>query len=295
TLNRENPQHMYLHTLNLRLLSNLDLDYEKAIEHGKKAIEIAKNSKELLPMDIHRAKYNVASDYTKLHQPLDAIVYLKDIENFIYESRANLNPFQIYAEMLLGLNYARAGKHEEAEEILQKSLKRAKSIEDEKCIGVVLYNQGAIKQIARKWEESREHFKEATEHLAPSDMNHFWCVFGDIQSAIMDENLAEAREMLAKTKNTAENYTDKEMAEVLFQYLECIQTIVKGGTIYRRREVKFTLEKAIPLFLEHSMKFEAMWAYEVLSTHYNKARKEKQSAEMYIKSLETYKTLFVNE
>jgi len=43
------------------------------------------------------------------------------------------------------------------------------------------------------------------------------------------------------------------------------------------------------------MKFEAMWACDILSTHYSKARKERQSAEMYVRSLEIHKTLLISE
>ena len=294
-LNEDNPQHMYHYNLNLMAICGLDLDYVSSIRYGKKAIKIATDNKELLLTDVNRAKYNMANHYTYLHRPLKAIIYLRDVNCSNIESRTDLFPLQADVKMLLGLNYARAGNHEDAEDLLKEALRNLKSHRDKFFMGLAMYNYGAIKQLSKKWKQSRKYFKEATQYLPLSSIHHFWCVYGDIQSAIMCEDLAEAKEMLKEAKKNSKNYPDQEMVEVLFKYLYYIRIIIKGGTIFREDEVTFILEKVIPLFLKHHMKFEAMWACDILSTHYSKARKERQSAEMYVRSLEIHKTLLISE
>ena len=294
-LNKDNPQHMYHYNLNRRSICVLDLDYVSSIKYGKKAIKIATDNKELLQSDINRAIYNVANDYTDLHFPLEAILHFEAMDQFSHESRTDLIYIKMCSKMLLGLNYARFGRHKEAERLLKKALKQAKVYDNKYFMGIVLYNYGAVKQLSKKWEQAKRYFEEALEHLPPSSMYYFWCIYGSIQSSIICEDFSSAKEMLKKSNKTAKNYPYQEMVEVLFKYLDCTRTIMKGGTIFREDEVSFILEKVIPLFLKHHMKFEAMWACDILSIHYSKSRKERQSAEMYVKSLEIHKTLLISE
>ncbi|MCL2353970.1 MAG: tetratricopeptide repeat protein, partial [Defluviitaleaceae bacterium] len=295
SLNKDNLQHMYHYNLNLRAMASLECDYESAIKHAEKAMEIAACNDGFLQIDINRAKYNAALDYTSLHYPMEAIMLLRDINYSIKGYRVDSSGLQRGVDMLLGVNYARVGKHEEAEALLEAAIKRAKVYKDKQYLGSVLYNFGTIKKLSKNWKQAREYFKEARELLPSLSMLHFLCIYGDIQCIIMTKSFSEAEDMLKEAKIKSKDYPDQEMVEVLLGFLECIRIIIKGGTIFRREEAAFVQEKAIPFFLHHHMKFEAMWAYEILSVHYSKARKDKQSAEMYISSLEVHKALFKSE
>ena len=270
-------RHKYHYHHNEGRLLFRNFDYKKGIEAFEKSREIVENNKDFDQMLLYRAINNIGTGYTHLCYPNTAITVLeKAIKGS--PTDAGLSVFHLFANTVLGFNYAMIGMSRKAKELTYKALDYAERTGNKFYIASAYYDLGKIYTFSEDWDKGKESFEKARNLFEEGHEYHMWSCCNKAECMIGNREFKEAEKIMEETKAL---YPENERAKNRLGWLKSMHAISRGITQNKEKDVEYLLNKAIPDLLENNFILEAIKTYELLADHFERTMQKMRAGEMY--------------
>ena len=184
--------YLYFHCKS-HLASKLN-NYEETLESLLKVCDLEKRNKCFLPDEVERLYYNIAACYSYLEFSYRAIAFAIKAKAVCSTNRMDV--INVYLDNIIGLNYAKADEVEDAIEILDKCLIKAKSINDNFSIGITLFNLGYAYKKAEDWKTSIEYLAQASKCFEKDSRDYISSLSHKIYCTIKSRQFNQAKHMI---------------------------------------------------------------------------------------------------
>ncbi|MCL2752818.1 MAG: tetratricopeptide repeat protein [Defluviitaleaceae bacterium] len=271
---RMNTEHLYSYNFQKGFYYATKDDFENALIYYRKALNIRKNTKDILPDDEERLYYSLAVCYTEIEQPSRAIAFLGEMPKSIFGNKETA--LSLGVDILKAINLYKIGLPDEAEYILNNCFSHATSAEDEFYIGLSLHNLGRVHRYSKNWEKAIEYFGKALNHFEENTYLHAWALYYKIRCMMETTKLNDLeRELIkiAKSLENNDNYT------IFLETLRYSIYLNRSMSRYNPTAVDYIENVAIPYFIKDNSRLEALDCYSLLERLFIKNRQQKKSLE----------------
>ncbi|MCL2753420.1 MAG: helix-turn-helix transcriptional regulator [Defluviitaleaceae bacterium] len=274
TIDIMTPEHKYYFDFHMGSFYVAGGGFEKALEYYRKALATKKANKGIIPDSEERICHNIALCYTDLEQLSRAIMFLAKIPEATYEN--NTTTYSMGIDIMRAINYYKIGEYEEAEEILNDCLSRAKSVDNELYIGLSLQNLGKLHKYSKNWGKATEYFDKALNHFEKNTYYHAWALYYKFRCMIETTKLnALERELIdiAESLEGNDNYT------IFLETLRYTIYLNRNMSRYNVTAVEYIETVSIPYFIKTSNRLDALECYKLLERHFIRNKQQKKSLE----------------
>ena len=282
-----NPRHLYHYYCNQARFLHIDHELKKALKLYKKALKLTKNHEGFSRAEIDKVNANVAVCLSSLCYPNSALMFLSRVNYEDENSHYSLN-----ADSLIAVNYARIGEYEEAQELIDETLIRAKSAGNKLYTSLSLYYFGIIYIFSKTWDKGIERFDEALGLFEKDSFYYMWSIYYKIRCLIEKRDFNAADKIL---KETEALFSTSDYLQIHFNFLYHFRIISKSITNLKTESAEYIENIAIPYFLKIQSKYEAIRACELLIEHYRRTQRETKALKITELLLEIHKSLNVSD
>jgi len=267
-------------------LYSLQDDEENALPYYKKAYNVRDSSAFISLEDKNRLCFNFAKCYTSLERPHRSIMVISRLDRGNALRQISISNLSI--DILQANNYTMIAIYEESEEILQKCLLDATSLDNTFYIGLTNLSFGVLYIYKEEWADAVKYTKQAIPFLEKNSRFHlnalYFCARGSIELKDTEEVYA-----ILKVFESLENKS--EANEVLYNTIKHIMAIKSYKSQFFEDSVNYIEEVSIPFFIKSRDSMEAAVLYELLEKTYGK-RKKLESYRASKDAKELYKKIF---
>lgn len=269
-------EHIYYYYYCVGRLSGARKEWKKALEYFVQALNIIEDKEIFLfDEDAERLYYNIALCYSHLESVSKAmLVLIKTKEKFIGKET---DMRSIYLDNMLASNYITIGELKEARKLLDSSLLRAKSINDNSLMCLTLYNLGFLYKQSKEYNKAIEYFDQAISIFKIGSNDSLWSCYNKIYCQIELREFVKAENEIKQAKKL---YTNNQENLIYFESLEHILTIKRRMTNHNDASTKYIEGTTIPYLIKNCYKTEAVNYYKLLEYHYKKTKKIMKSLNM---------------
>ena len=266
-------------------LYSLQDDEENALPYYKKAYNLRDSSAFISLEDKNRLCFNFANCYSGLERYQRSIMVVNKLDRGNTLRQISVSNLSI--DILQANNHTMVFIFDEAEEILQKCLLDATSLDNTFYIGLTNLNLGILYSYSEKWGESVEYTKKSIPLFEKNSRVHldalYFCAIGSIELKDTEEVYK-----ILKVFESLENKTNAN--EVLHKTIEHIMAIKSYKSQFFEESVNYIEDVSIPFFIKSRYSVEAARCCELLEKTYGK-RKKLESYRMGKEAKELYKRI----
>ncbi|MCL2575625.1 MAG: helix-turn-helix transcriptional regulator [Defluviitaleaceae bacterium] len=276
-------EHRYYYDFHMGALYARRNDFETAIEFYYKALDRKKKQKDNLLDSEEKIYYNLALCYTDLEQLSRATVFLSRMPKIGSEDKTSSRSLGV--DIMRAMNYYKIGLPNEAEELLNDCLMRAKIVNNQPFIGLSLAHLGAMHRYLQNWEKAIEYLDQALDAFG-TDAEHFryssWVLYFKFRCRMELGGLAKIEKELRDLKNSLskreiDEYSD--FLETLYKTLLHIVGVKKCMSRYDKNSVDYLETTSVQFFEKYSHRLEAIDCYKLLVQHFERTSQQKKSLE----------------
>jgi len=272
---------LHLYHRNLGSLYDASGDNQNAIKHYLKTLELV--CEDIKP---DAAIYlNIGIDYFNLGKILYAIKYLETAQREFNGDRSNgLGPS---VNNWLARCYITLSEYHKANDLLNKSLAKAQSCNDEHVTCAVLINMGLLNDKTGDFKRSLDYYDQALSYSSNKN-HHLTALINKASLLVKMKKHEKCREVLEEVKvhaNGNKTYT------ILFNMIS------HQMTLYDNDSVKYIEDVAIPYLRssEGTIKFMALAQCRMLEAHYKKKRSYAKALANAAIARDIYEEMFLGD
>ena len=260
-----------------------------ALEWYLKAYELTRTHANLFPKVDSGLIGNIATCYTYLNFPHDAIFFLQEAKPLYTSEKMMIH--NVYSNTMFAVNQIHVNRLNEAKRLLEKCSIMAESFRDNALNGRILFVYGLLNKKSGSWKVAVKYFEKAMNCLPESDVNYYPSLYHKIHTIAQTKSLANARRELDKVKiirNAEELWTTYFIALGHF-------ITIRGRMTLRNDESWDYIEGiAIPYFREKFDYFFALDYYQLLEENYFRSGCFKKATLMGKAIAEIHKRMLFN-
>jgi len=273
---------LHLYHRNMGDLYDVKGDSQNALMHYLKTLEFVCDD-----VKPDAAIYlNIGVTYLKLGKILYAIKFLETAQREFNGDRSNgLGPS---VNNWLAKCYITLGGYDKAEKLLEMSLAKAQSCNDDHVTCAVLINMGILYEKKGAYEKSLDFFDQAINY-AISDNDHYLTALVNKAGLLVNmKKYSKCREVLEQGKAAANG---NETFTVL------LNMISHQMSLHDSKSVKYIENVAIPYLREGegTLKFIALTQCSMLETHYKKKRSYAKALANAAIARDIYEEIFLKD
>jgi tetratricopeptide (TPR) repeat protein len=213
--------------------------------------------------------FNIAICYSNLGKYLLAITSMEGIYHLFNHADRTSIPGMLL-DNNLSVDYMRIGNIKKARKFIDKTLIRAKSINNRHYIGAALHNHGCACFRSGEFEKAIEYFDEAFDYFRKGSDVYLENLYFQIRSLIALKS-SKAKKALHDAKSISEN---NEHYTILFKSLTHLLTMRENASL------QYIEKTTIPHLLEKHEYFRALNYCKELEIAYEKKSSKMKSLEM---------------
>ena len=220
--------------------------------------------------------YNLAICHAKFGKYVLVIGLLERMRCTLAHDRKSV--LSMYIDNTLGANYGRIGHLEQARELYDKALAKARSINHKLLIGILLHNHGFTCFEMTDFKEAIRYFDEAFEYLEEGSDGYFMNLYSKLRCLIAMRSSACKEELIRASLLAQGNqhYT------LLFDSLSHMRTLREKASL------EYIENITVPYLLDKYEYHKALDYCKVLEITYKKLKRRMKSLEMKALAFDIY-------
>jgi len=258
-IDKMTPEHKYYFDFHMGSLYAFGNLFEEALVYYRKALVTKKAHKDVVPDSEEKIYYNLAVCYTELEELSRATEFLNKIPRANLDGKTTIDALGI--DIMVATNYYKIKLYEEAEELLNDCLVRARIAENQLFIGLILQHLGIMHRYLENWEKAIEYFNQALDVFDENTDYYYWALYRKLRCMIGMRRFPEVEDELRKI-NSSKKIIDR--YPEFWEASKRIMHLHKNVTNYNKNSAEYLKNTAIPFFIKNSTRFEALDCYKLV-------------------------------